>query len=188
MHTDLSTFTSRLALLVLDMQPAFLKPIENAPTLIKRTQFAIETAKLFGIATFFTEQVPEKLGATVPELLAAAGDNPTVFPKTAFSALRAEGVEEFLKENGTEHLLIAGIETPICLYQTCVDAAQDELDVTVFNDCAGGRRPDDCALVAQTLSESGTLWMPSETVFYSMLGDATHPQFKAFTNLVKTFA
>ncbi|HBR95505.1 MAG TPA: isochorismatase, partial [Opitutae bacterium] len=27
--------------------------------------------------------------------------------------------------------------------------------------------------------------LPSETIFYSLLGSAEHPQFKAFTQLVK---
>lgn len=182
---NLDDMTSRLALLVLDMQPAFLKAIEGSDVCLQRTLFAVKAAKLLGIRVFFTEQVPDKLGATDASLLEAAGEGAPVFGKTSFSAMRAEGVPAFLEDKGVEHLLIAGIETPICLYQTCVDAAQDDLDVTVLSDCATGRRAEDCMHVEQTLRENGTHWMPSETVFYSMLGDATHPLFKNFTKLVK---
>jgi hypothetical protein len=30
--------------------------------------------------------------------------------------------------------------------------------------------------------------LPVETIFYAMLGDATHPQFRAFSELVKQSA
>lgn len=176
-----------LALLVLDMQEVFLRAMPDEAVCLRRTEFAIRAARLLDIPVLFTEQVPEKVGSTTQALLDASDESPEVFPKTAFSALRAEGFEARLEELECEHLLLTGIEIPICIYQTCLDAVAAGRAITVLGDCVTGRRPEDFAMVREALTRSDVHWLPSETVFYSILGDAEHPQFKAYTKLVKTF-
>lgn len=178
---------SPVALVVIDIQAPFLKACANSENIIRRTSFAIKAARLLDLEIIVTEQVPDKLGPTLLELLEAAGE-PTTFSKTAFSAMRAEGFSEYLQDKGIHHLLLTGIETPICLYQTTIDAlAEDMLDVTLLSDCITARKPADAAVALQALTEGGAHCLPSETVFYSMLGDATHPRFKDFTTLVKEY-
>lgn len=185
MNSEIDPLFERLTLLVIDMQPAFLNAITWHSNYLARTRFAIAAAQLLGIRVVFTEQVPQKLGNTEASLLAAAGGNSAIFPKTTFSALAAEGLIDHLHEHSVEHLLIAGIELPICIYQTCMDAVNHELDATVLTDCVAARRPEDAASVLDTLRSHSISCLPSETIFYSMLGDIHHAAFKPFTQLVK---
>jgi hypothetical protein len=60
--------------------------------------------------------------------------------------------------------------------------------VTILSDCVGARRSDDASVCAGALVQAGVHWLPSETVFYSLLRDVQHPFFKAYTQLVKNFA
>lgn len=173
-----------VALLVLDMQPAFLKVIDAAEPLFRRTQFAIGAARLLGIEVIFTEQVPGKMGVT-DEFLTSLAPGARVFQKTAFSALGAEGLEDHLRNRGIDHLLIAGIETPICVYQTATAALRSEFDVTLLSDAIGCRRREDGVAVLASLREAGAHILPAESVFYSILQDATDPRFREFTALVK---
>ena len=62
-----------LALLVVDVQPTFLKALPDAEAFLRRCALAVGAARLLGIPVFFTEQVPAKLGGTHPELLALQG-------------------------------------------------------------------------------------------------------------------
>ncbi len=184
---DNSNITDRLALLVLDMQPTFMNAIQWQTDYVRRITFAITAARIFGIRIFFTEQVPEKLGHTDPSLLTAAGEGVEVFAKTAFSALRDDRVAEYIEKNNIEHLLVTGIEVPICVYQTCTDALAQDIDVTLLTDCVAGRRAEDCNSVVDTFRSTGIHCMPAETIFYSILGNTTHPLFKNFTKEVKKF-
>jgi nicotinamidase-related amidase len=117
----------------------------------------------------FTEQVPQKLGPTDPELLAL---------------LEASEVAS----RRVSHVALCGVETPICVYQTAVDAMRTGMRVTVLCDCVGARREADARACLEALARAGARILPSETLFYSLLGEAVHPFFRTFTELVKKYA
>lgn len=173
-------------LLCVDLQPVFLQAIANGPELVRRCAFAIEAAQGLGLPVAFTEQVPQKLGPTAPELLALV-PQPRQFGKVSFSAMADHGIRDALNAAGIDHLIICGLETPVCVYQTAIDALNSDLPVTLLSDCLGARRPDDAAVALETLRRSRANVLSSETVFYSMLQDAKHPFFKTFTQLVKKY-
>ena len=176
-------------LLCLDMQPAFVRAVAHGDAVLGRCRFAVAAARLLGLPVAFTEQVPQKLGGTDPGLLALV-ERPAVFAKDTFSAL-AEGCparELLLPGAGVEHLLLCGVETPVCVYQTAVDALRLGLAVTILSDGVGARREADAAMCLQALARAGAHVLPSESVFYSILGGAKHPSFRSYTELVKNHA
>ena len=177
-----------VALLVVDVQPTFLKAMPDGEGCFRRCLLAASAAKLLGVPVLFTEQVPAKLGPTHPDLLLAAGEGRAVFGKTAFSALGAPGLVEAFGKLQVSQLLICGLEIPVCVYQTAMDALREGLGVTILSDAVTGRRSADGQACLEALRAAGAHVLPTETVFYALLGDATHPQFRAFTELVKQSA
>lgn len=182
-----SEILDAVALLVVDMQDAFLNVMPDREAVLRRTALAIEAARAFGIKVIFTEQAPAKLGPTHADLLALAPEA-RVFAKNEFSALLAEGLHDYLRRINVYHLLLAGIETPICIYQTALHAQDNDLDVTLLSDCTTGRRPEDCVIVLEALARAECHVLPAETVFYSMLGSSLNPRFAHFTRIVKRYA
>jgi len=190
-----STPAHSAALLVLDMQPGFLKAVPGQQKLLSRTRFAVEAATLLDIRVFFTEQSPEKLGSTHPDLMEAAAlesggadrEN-RIFPKTCFSALDSKALASRLADDQIEHLLLAGIEAPICVYQTALSALENDFQITLLSDCIGGRRSEDLPPVFELLRTHGCYPLPSECVFYSILKTADHDAFRAMTALVKKYS
>ncbi|MFM8333996.1 MAG: isochorismatase family protein [Opitutaceae bacterium] len=175
-------------LLAVDLQPAFLDAIPGGARALRRAAFAVAAAQGLGLPIAFTEQVPAKLGPTAPALLALAPGAP-VFAKEAFSALADDAIRTaLLEKRQTDHLLLCGIETPICIHQTALDARRAGLEVTLLSDAIGARRADDAEACLTALRAAGVHVIPSETVFYSLLGSARHPFFRDFTRLVKTHA
>lgn len=171
-----------------DLQSVFLKSVHEGPQLLKRCSFAIQAARGFGVPVVFTEQVPQKLGPTVPEMLQLAPDGKQL-GKTTFSALADDGIRDAIRAMDIEHLIICGLETSVCVYQTALDALDAQLQVTILSDAVTARRPDDAKVCLDALrARSHVFVLPSETVFYSMLGDVKHPFFKAYTQLVKDHA
>ncbi len=176
---------NHLGLLCIDMQAAFLKAIPNQEGLLDRCRFALQAAQLLGVSVAATEQLPKKLGATHPDLTQLWPADTPVFPKSSFSALAAEGLSRWIEANQIHHLLLMGVEVPICIYQTAVQAMGDDLGVTLLSDCVGQRRGEDREAVFQQLLAMEAHILPSETIFYSLLGGADHPDFRNFTQLVK---
>ncbi len=180
-----SATPANLLLLCIDLQPVFIKAVADGPSLQRRCAFAIQAAAGLGLAVAFTEQVPQKLGGTAAELLGLV-NRPVVYSKGTFSAFADDGIRESVVGRGVEHLLLCGIETPVCVYQTALAALSAGLQVTLLSDCVGARRPDDARVCLDALIRAGVHVLPSESVFYALLHDVRHPFFKAYTQLVKT--
>jgi nicotinamidase-related amidase len=177
-----------ITLLCVDMQPVFIRAMTDGARVQRRCEFAIAAAVGLGIPVIFTEQVPEKLGGTAPEVARLAPGAP-VLGKNTFSAFGAPAIRDaILRQFGTQHLLICGLETPVCVYQSAVAAIAESLEVTILGDAVGARRLDDARICLDALTHAGAHVLPAETVFYALLHDVTHPFFKAYTQLVKSHA
>ena len=180
-----STVPSQATLLLVDVQKVFLRVIARSQRLLSRCIFAAEASHLLGIPVLFTEQLPEKLGGIHPDLAKYSTDV-LRFPKSCFSALGSVDLCAALSKSASRHLLVDGLETPICIYQTAVQALREDFEVTLLTDCIGARRKEDAAAVLNYLGrQENCHLLPSETVFYSLLGGADHRQFRRFTTLVK---
>lgn len=170
------------------MQPVFLRVVGNGERVLRRCKFAVASARGLEIPVAFTEQVPARLGGTEPSLLGLV-DGPEVHAKDTFSALAAGSPVHRALTDGRDfkRLIVCGVETPICVFQTATDALKAGLAVTVLSDCVGARREADARVCLDALARSGAQVLPSETVFYSVLGGATHPFFRSYTELVKKY-
>jgi nicotinamidase-related amidase len=172
-------------LMCVDMQPKFIGAVTGGFRVRRRCEFAVAAAVGIGVPVAFTEQVPQKLGGTAEELLELA-PQASIWGKTTFSALADEVIRDaVIRQRDVQHLLLCGIETPVCIYQTAIAARAEGLEVTVLSDAVGARRVDDAEACIDALSRSGVHVLPSETVFYSLLRDVSHPFFRNFTQLVK---
>ena len=175
-----------IAVVAVDLQPVFLEVVAKADELRRRCSLLLESANLIGIDVHLTEQVPQKLGSFDQELLALAPSS-TRFAKSTFSAFGAEGLEDSLRNKGIEHLLLAGVETSICVHQTALDAMRLGFAVTILSDCVSCRRPEDGEWSLRALRDAGCHLMPIETVLYSLLTTAENPFFKDFSKLVRKY-
>lgn len=174
------------ALLAVDLQDTLLGMLAApaARALKARAGLALSAASALGIPVVFTEQAPDKLGPTSPALRKLAPAAP-VFGKATFSAVADAAVLDSLRERQIEHLLLIGLETPICVYQTALGALAEGFQVTVLSDAIGARRADDHAACLAALRHAGVHVLPVETVLYALLHDAGHPLFRTLVGLVK---
>ena len=178
---------SGLLLLCVDLQPVFLKAVPAHDMVQRRCAFAIQAAVGLAVPVLFTEQAPHKLGGTAPELLQLV-PHPRAFGKTTFSALEDQAIRQAVATPETEHVLLCGVETSVCIHQTALDALAAGLQVTLLSDCVGARRAEDAQTCLAALIRAGVNVLPAETVFYSLLHDVQHPFFRAYTQLVKASA
>lgn len=173
-----------LLLLVVDAQERLLDKIDQGEHFKKRLQFVVDVACIMGINIAFTEQCPDKLGATWSSLLTASPKSPR-FAKKTFSALACPHFSDWLEKQPFKHILVVGLETPVCIYQTVLDLIHKDLECTLLVDALGSRCPKDADSVLKTLKGASCHCLPSETVFYSMLRSSDHPLFKALNEKVK---
>ena len=180
--------TEHLGLLIIDLQSSLISKTDEETELINRCSFAIQAALLLQCKIAITEQSPTKLGNICDELREIIPKEIPVFGKDSFSAMDSSGIKKWIADNQIEHLLLIGLETSICIYQTAVEALSENIGVTLLSDCIAERRTEDRQPVIQQLLTMDAHILPSETVFYSLIGSAENPIFNEFNKLVKRYS
>lgn len=130
-----------------------------------------------------TEQNPDRLGHTVPELdtsKAALIDH-----KMIFSMLTPK-VHTYLKSNPhLKSIVLFGIEAHVCIYQTTVDLLQNGYQVFLVADGIDSQKPAEVPIALEQLRSFGAVVASSESFIFQLLRTAEHPDFKAISALVK---
>ncbi len=67
-----------------------------------------------------TEQVPEKIGKTIPEITKLLENHQTI-SKASFSCCGEDRFKRELEAFNRKQIIVAGIEAHVCVYQTVSD-------------------------------------------------------------------
>jgi nicotinamidase-related amidase len=175
-------------LLVVDVQDKLAAAMPQAAMdrLVSQTLVLLESARLLGVPVIATEQYPKGLGPTVAllaEKLRALGVEP--IDKTTFDACGEPRVTRALAEHAPRAVVLAGMETHICVFQTARGLARRGLDVHVVADAVVSRRDENRALGLGLCERAGAVATPTETVVFDWLGRAGTDAFKAISKLVR---
>lgn len=180
---NISLKDSGIGAVIMDMQGSLLNNINSREQLLDSIILQVEIMKTLCIPLCLTEQVPEKLGSTIPEITNRCRDYP-IYNKSSFSAFGCDEFNQWIKDCNVSHLLVSGVETPICIYQTCIDALREDLKVTIISDCISARRDDDAESVIFQLRSFGCYVIPLEAFAYSILRNSRHEDFRTISKLV----
>jgi nicotinamidase-related amidase len=170
------------ALLVIDVQEKLTVKIPGADALVRNIAFLIEGARLLGLPVQATEQYPKGLGPTVPELARLLPERPA---KVAFSCCAVPSVVAGFHKAARPKVLLAGIETHVCVQQTALDLLNQDFRVYIPADAVASRYPLDHDLALRRLERAGAVITTAETAVFEWTGGADHPQFKAVSKLVQ---
>ncbi|MEW4487209.1 hydrolase [Thalassoglobus sp. JC818] len=172
--------TSRLV--VVDMQEKLLPVVDRHDDVLRRTLQLVRAAQILDVPTTATEQYPRGLGGTVAELAAAIADRPE---KLRFSA--AECLDWASEGNLAEakyQIVIAGIETHVCVLQTALDLVSKGFNVFVVADAVGSRTAEDKSIALKRLSDEGIQIVSTEMVLFEWCEVAGTDEFKQISKLV----
>lgn len=167
-------------LFVIDPQERLMAHIHEAARVSRNIGLMIHLATVLNIPVVACTQYKKGIGPFVPELAELLADLPSA-DKTEFNALANPGVRKMLHSRSTlvHTLLLCGVESHICVWQTAVGAIQEGYEVQVVADAISSRTPENHAYGQQRLREIGALLAPAEMIIYDFLQKAGTPAFKA---------
>ena len=171
-------------LLIVDLQPRLLAAIRSAPLLKVNAGRLACAAGLLGVPVWATEQSPDKLGPTDPEL---AGLLPPPLAKTTFRCGGAPGLLDAIAGRKVEHLTLAGIEAHVCVAQTALELLALGFSVQIPADAVGSRSDLDREVALRRLERAGAILTTVEAVLFEWTETAEHPQFRAISALIRDF-
>lgn len=169
-------------LLVIDVQDKLMPKIPKGDALVRDIAFLIDAARLLNLPVQATEQYPKGLGPTVPELARRLPERPD---KVAFSCCAIPAVEENFRKASRPKVLLAGIETHVCVLATALDLLARDFRVYIPVDAVTSRYAIDHETALRRLEKAGAVLTTSETAVFEWVGGAGSPQFKDISRLVQ---
>lgn len=170
------------ALLVVDMQEKLLRLMAGHERVVWNTRRLIDGAKLLGLPIAATEQYPQGLGPTSPELAQRLGPMPA---KLMFSCRECQSLFAGFQQRGIGKILVAGIEAHVCVQQTVLDLLADGYRVYLAVDAIGARHEVDYTTALRRMESSGATLTTTEAALFEWCEAAGTPEFKQISALVR---
>ncbi|MFO8154454.1 MAG: hydrolase [Thiohalospira sp.] len=162
---------------------AAMEAEERQQVLTRAGQLA-HAAELLAIPRLVTRQYPEGLGDTDPELAPALA-GATVVDKTRFSCCGQAAFDGPLADTGRSQIILAGMETHVCVTQTALELVTAGYTVFVAADATCSRDPQNRERGLARLARSGVQVTVTESVLFEWLRDAGHEHFKTISRWLR---
>ena len=174
--------SDKVIFLMIDIQEKLAKAIFNRETVIKNATVLSKTAKNLNIDFFITEQYPQGLGETLVDLKT---EKSVIFIKTDFDATKNKELANLIKDSGKTQIVLFGIETHICVYQTAMSFLELGYDVTLISNASGSRMESEHLSALNYIQNNGGKIKTTEMVIFELLKSSRHEKFKEIQGLIK---
>ena len=176
----------RSQILLIDMQQRILPQIRGANGVASRCRTLVQAAGELGVPVSFSEHYPQGLGPTEPDLLDALNRSDAVrLEKITFSAWREPSVAQRVRSLDRPQVVVAGIETHVCVQQTVLDMLRDGLTPVVLTDAVGSRYAVDHEAGLERMRQAGACVTTVESVLFEWLERAGTDRFRALLPLLR---
>lgn len=172
-------------LLVIDVQAklAPAMPSKVYARMRATTAMLVEAARLLDIPVVTTEQYPQGIGHTVPELATACASG--VIEKTSFGCCGEPAFMSAIEQLNRRQVMVTGMEAHVCVYQTVLGLLGAGYHVHLVRDAICSRNKQDFLAGVSNAARAGALAITAEMALFQLLEDSRHEQFRAISKLVK---
>lgn len=168
-------------LVLVDVQEKLTPHVLNSDALISKCRWLLRLAHQLNVPVLVCEQYPNGLGRTIPLLKACVPDDAPI-EKKHFSCYRNDDFIREWKALGTKQMILAGIETHVCVLQTAMDVVRlTDNEVFVVVDAVSSRKEQDHHYGLKRMKQAGIQLVTSEMVFFEWIEQAGTSEFKALS-------
>jgi nicotinamidase-related amidase len=170
------------ALVVVDVQEKLMPLVAGSKRIVWNLRRLLDGAQAVGLKVLATEQYPQGLGPTVPELAGRLGSIPS---KSTFSCGGCEPFAAALEELGASKVMVSGIEAHVCVQQTVLDLLAGGYRVYVPVDAVGSRYAIDYETGLKRMESAGATLTTTESALFEWCQVSGTPTFKKISALVR---
>ncbi len=170
--------------LIVDMQEKLFPHMQQHEELQQSIRTLISGLRVLEVPILLTEQYTKGLGETILPVKEILGDvEPT--EKMCFSCCDEPAFFKELKSMECNNVILAGIETHVCILQTAIDLLDRSFQPIIVADCVSSRKTDDKVIALQRLAKEGAIITTKESILFELCRYAGTDQFKSISKLVK---
>jgi len=175
---------AKSVLVVVDVQGRLAEIMHDKDLLFKNIQILIKAAQILDVPILSCRQCPESLGPIVAEI-AELLTRVDPIDKASFSCCGAEHFNTAIAKLDRRQILLTGIETHVCIYQTAIDLLAAEYSVEVIADAVSSRTLQSKQIAIKRLAAQGANITSTEMALFELLKTADNPNFKQIAKLIK---
>jgi len=170
--------------LIIDFQEKLVPHMHEEQEMIKKTEILIQGLKVLEIPVIATQQYSKGLGSTISSISQHLSGIPKI-EKLTFSCCGEPGFMNELRMHHKKFVIIAGIETHVCVLQTATDLITAGYLPVVIEDCVSSRNPGDKITALNRMRDEGSIISTCESILFELCQIAGTDKFKAISKLVK---
>ena len=171
-------------LVIVDVQEKLTNVVCEKERLCQEFVKLIKGVKVLEVPIVLTEQNPRGLGPTISEIKALLLNFEPIY-KMSFSCLGEDEFPKRLKDLGRKQVILTGIETHVCVYQTAMDLIDAGYDVQVVADCVSSRTPANKETALEKMKRAGIDITSTEIILFELLKTADSPKFREIASIIK---
>lgn len=171
--------------IIIDIQERLAAVMKERERVIANTLHLIEASRLLNIPVIITEQYPKGLGHTVKDIRDGLRDLYKPFEKITFSCCKDKNFIDSLNRIGRKKVILSGMETHVCVLQTCIDLLRHGYNAHIVKDAVCSRKEDNFITGIDFMRSAGAVITCTETVLFQLLERAGTEEFKAMSKRIK---
>ncbi|MGA7615441.1 MAG: hydrolase [Thermoanaerobaculia bacterium] len=174
-------------LVVIDVQEKLARVIDRIIDVQRNIERLIRGAAVLGIPALLTEQYVKGLGPTTEIIRTAFTETHGYEPmeKLCFSSCGLEPFETKLESLNRRQILLCGIETHVCVYQTALDLLARGFEVHLVADAVSSRTAGNREIAIARMTDEGAKLTSTEMALFEMTVTSGTDEFRAISKLVK---
>lgn len=178
---------SEALLVVIDLQEKLMPVIDGAEALARNVERLIRGFKILDVPVLVTEQYVKGLGSTIEPLRRALEETSGYVPveKACFSSYGSAEFETALRNTRRKQVVVCGVETHVCVYQTVMDLLGGGYEVSIVADAVSSRAPENRDVAIRRMTAEGAQLTSTEMCLFELLGTSGTEEFRAISKLVK---
>lgn len=173
---------SESAFLIIDLQEKLMPVISEKEQVFSNVNKLLAAAKILNIPIIVTEQYSKGLGHTCKEINL---DGQVVIEKMCFSSMLSDELNQKLKWLQVKSLVLAGVESHICVLKTALDALAQGYDVHIVADAVSSRKKFDREIALERIKQVGGYIVTTEMILFQLMDFAGTEEFKQISRLIK---
>jgi len=177
--------SSQTAILLVDVQERLFGYIDENDSIEKHLLTLLQGLQSLEIPIVCNQQYTKGLGETIASVRSLLGET-IVYEKRTFSCCQNSDVMEHLKALHVKSVIVAGVESHVCVMQSVLDLLEAGFEVIVCADAIGSRHVKDHEIALLRMAQEGARVGTVESLLFELIQSAAHPQFKVISSLVKT--
>ena len=171
-------------LIIVDVQEKLMGVMGRRERVIDSIVKLLHLSVLYNLPVILTEQYPKWLGPTLPEIKELL---PLYEPidKLNFNCCDVDVFNRRLESEDLKNIILAGVESHICVFQTCFSLAEKGYRVHVPQDAVDSRRDENWKVGLELMKDAGASITSTETVIYQIMKKMGTKEFKKMFKVVK---